>query len=356
MRVALKQRKGKKGTTLFLRFWNPDLKKYEHEFLKFKLSNDPNRKQEDKELFRQAEMIRIQKEQDLTAQQMGTAPLMKKKMPFIDYFVSVQKNIGWKNVLFHLKSFGRRNTPMYQVNEDFVKDLRNYLLTRPKVSSNSANNYFAKIKACLNIAQKEKVISYNPAKNIDGISLIPKKIESLSDKEIELLSRTPLKDTETKRAFLFSCFTGMRYSDIKKLTFGEIDFVKNKIVFGQKKLKGLQTEVSLIQQARELALANIPAGTTPISSMLVFPDLGTPQKVNSDLKKWQPLIKKRLHFHLARATFASLLYEMTEDVYAVSKLLGHQQIGTTQKYLKVSSKKLSSVVQNGLGHIKIKIK
>jgi site-specific recombinase XerD len=354
MRVVLKQRKGKKGTSLFLRYWNPDLKKYDHEFLKFKLSNDPNRKQENKELLRQAEMIKIQKEQDLTASQMGTASLMRKKTPFIDYFSSVKKNKGWDNVLFHLKDFGRRKTSMYLVNEDFLKELRDFLLNRPGVSRNTANNYYSKVKACLNMAMKEKVISYNPAKNIDGIKLENKLVESLTTKEIELLIKTPLKDKELKRSFLFSVFTGMRYSDIRKLTFGEIDYSKNEIRFGQKKLNNLTTVIPLSKQARQLSLENVPLGTIPISSMLVFPDMGTPSHVNGGLKKWCPLIKKRLHFHLARTSFATNVYERTEDVYAVSKLLGHTNISTTQKYLKVSSKKLSQVVENGLGHIKIK--
>jgi len=92
----------------------------------------------------------------------------------------------------------------------------------------------------------------------------------------------------------------------------------------------------------------------PHPSMLVFPKLGTPQRVNTDLKAWNKLVKPSMHYHLSRTTFASNIYEATEDLYAVSKLLGHQDVGVTQKYLRVSGRKLKNVVHVALGNFNIK--
>jgi len=352
MRVLIKEREGAKGTSLFLRWWNPSRKKYEHEFLKFCLTGN---KVEDKERRRLAEVLRIKKEGELIADSFGTVPFETKKTPFIDYYKQVKKNKGWEKVLCHLITFPRREIPLNQINENWVREIRDYLLTRPGVSQNSAHYYYTKIKTCLNVAHRERIIDYKFHDNVDPIKVIQKKIDALTQTEIELLAKTPMKTKggmETARAFLFSCFTGLRYSDIRKLTFGEIDFVKNEIYLVQQKTGSIVT-IPLLQQAKDLALKNTPKGTTPLPSNLVFPDFSAPVNVNRDLKKWNKSIKTSIHFHLARASFASNIYEKTEDVYAVSKLLGHSKISTTEKYLKVSPKKLQTVIQTALGNFKI---
>lgn len=353
IRVLLKWRRNDLDVSLYLRWWNSGLKKYEHEFLPFRIMNYPPKTQEDKERWRQAEITRNEKEADLLSSFTGSASLSKKKTPFISYFETINKNLGWKSTLFHLKNFPRANTLLYHVNEDFVIDLKNFLLTRCNLSPNSANCYFQKIKACLHIAEEDKIINNLSWRRIGNIKVARKKIEALTQVEFELLAKTPLKSRGTARGFLFSCLTGLRYSDTKKLTFGEIDFTKNEINLTQKKT-GNVVGIPLVPAAKDLALENIPAGTLPHSSSLVFDDLGSPQTVNRELKAWEKLVKPKMHYHLSRATFASNIYEQTEDIYAVSRLLGHQNVGTTQQYLRITGKKLKNVVQIALGNWQVR--
>jgi len=388
MRVRLMKRKGKKGTTLFLRWWNNGDKKYVHEFMRFHLSNEEGRREEDKELLRQADLKRIEKEQELTSQNYGIGKFNRRKTPFITYFESVIKNKGWHAVQTHLNNFPRKNTPVCDLDETWLNDFKNYLLSLPKVKTSSANRYYAIMKACLNVAVREKVLLRNPSTDVEPIPSPSKPVTSLTMREVETLAATtPL--TITKRAFLFGCLTGLRYSDIKDLTYNDINWETKEIIKTQKKT-GNVVVVPLVEDAitlmsntdkiltksekktlRQIKDAGIDKGiitaetrvgewarktisgigTMPDS--LVFPDLPNPQKVNKELKTWNKLIYKRMHFHLSRSTYASLAYEKTNDLYAVSKLLGHRRVATTEKYLNITSNKLRGVVENSVGMIKI---
>jgi site-specific recombinase XerD len=357
MRVRLMKRKGKKGTTLFLRWWNNADKKYVHEFMKFRLSNDLNRREEDKELLRQAELKRIDKEQKLTSQTYGIGHFNKRRTPFINYLDSVKKGKGWNSVLHHLKDFEGKNMPVCDIDENWLKDFRNFLVSRPKVQKSSANRYYAITKACLNIAYKEKLLSRNPSREVEPISAPSKPVHSLTEREVRMFAKEkPL--TTTLKAFLFSVCTGLRYSDLKTLKLNEIDLEKRQILKTQVKT-GRVVGVPLTEEAFELIKENLEQANerrfedkTNPDRELIFPDLGNPQQVNKELKKKANiLIEKRVHFHLARATFASLVYEKTNDIYAVSKLLGHRHVATTQKYLNVSTNKLREVVEESIGSI-----
>jgi integrase len=380
MRVRLMKRKGKKGTTLFLRWWNNPDKKYVHEFMRFHLSNDLNRKEEDKELLRQAELKRIEKEQALTSQYYGIGHFNRRRTPLVNYFETVKKNKGWNAVLTHLKTFNRMNTPICDIDENWLKDFRGYLLSLPKVQRSSANRYYAVMKACLNIAYKEKVLSRNPSKDVEPISSPAKPVESLTQREVEMLAKEESLTT-TQRAFLFACLCGLRYSDLKDLSYNHIDFGKNQILKTQVKtgtvvkafllpdaLRLLNHELSPFDKLRlgikdttnrnkETMVETFKKAAEKLEAnpkQLVFPDLGSPQQVNKELKRWQPFfINKRMHFHLSRSTFASLVYEATNDLYAVSKLLGHKRVATTEKYLNVTPNKLKGIVENSVGKIKI---
>lgn len=359
MRVRLIKRKGKKGTTLFLRWWNGIDKKYSHEFLPFRLSNDLNRKDEDKELLRQAELKRIDKEQALTSQFYGVGHFHKRRTPFVEYFNSKKKNINWRSVESLLRKFERKNTPICEIDENWMNDFRTFLISYPKIQPSTKNRYFATVKACLNIAYKEKILSRNPSHDVEPLTFPKKPVESLTESEIKMFAKErPM--TTTIRAFLFSILTGLRYSDIKTLRFKEIDLENNKILKTQIKT-GQVVGIPLTSEAVGLIRDNLEAANerrflekeNPDRD-LIFPDLGTPQQVNAELKKKaNVMIEKRIHFHLGRSTFASLVYEKTNDIFAVSKLLGHREVSTTQKYLNVSTDKLRGVVESSIGNLEL---
>ena len=106
---------------------------------------------------------------------------------------------------------------------------REYLLTAPqglhknrKLHVNSAANYWSTFRASIHTAYRYHKIKENPNGFLERIETIPTDKEHLSQDEVIRLASTPCSAPALKRAFLFSCLTALRKSDIKKLTWEEI--------------------------------------------------------------------------------------------------------------------------------------
>jgi len=151
-----------------------------------------------------------------------------------------------------------------------------------------------------------------------------------------IFCNTPCGNDETRRAALFSALTGLRFSDIEKLTWGEISGTDEspRIEFRQKKTKGV-VYMPISPQALELC------GRRENAKNVVFPNITAGEHVNETIAAWvkRAGITKKITFHCFRHTFATLQIAGGTDIYTVSKLLGHSSVTTTQIYAKVVDSK-----------------
>ncbi|SDX54442.1 Site-specific recombinase XerD [Lutibacter oricola] len=163
-----------------------------------------------------------------------------------------------------------------------------------------------------------------------------KSIEEL-DSEIERINLV-------KDLFIFSCYTGISYSDIVKLTTDNvlIGMDGGNWIVTKRQKTGTPVKIPILEPAQNLILKykdNLRAGVTGT----LFPTLSN-QKINTYLKEIADLcgIKKNLTFHMARHTFATTI-TLTNGVpiETVSKLLGHTKLATTQIYARVIEQKVS---------------
>ena len=224
--------------------------------------------------------------------------------------------------------------------EGFHRHLSMSLSRRGKngqpLSPNSAKLYFTKLKAILNKAVAQGIISKSPASAVGNIKGVETTRQYLTIDELSRLAETPCRNSILRRAFLFSCLTGLRYSDVSTLTWGEVhrqgDFTR--IVFAQKKTGGLEY-LDILPQAVMLM------GDRAEPQALVFAGLPILTSANYTLSAWSRLagIDKHITFHCARHTFAVMMLDLGVDIYTVSKLLGHRNLATTQIYAKVLNKK-----------------
>ena len=185
----------------------------------------------------------------------------------------------------------------------------------------------------MRVAYREGILQRNPGDEVDGIKHGESEREFLTYDELQAAAKAECDIAILKRAFLFSSLTGLRWSDIQKLTWSEVQHSKevgNYIRFRQQKTKGVET-LPISEQAMSLL------GERGDEEERVFIGLKYSAWHNIKLQQWMMRagITKTISFHCARHTYATLQLTLGTDIYTVSKLLGHRELKTTQVYAKV---------------------
>lgn len=149
----------------------------------------------------------------------------------------------------------------------------------------------------------------------------------LSIEELQRMAATPERNDKVRRAFLFSCLTGLRLSDVRSLLWGQVQTLNGatRLVFRQKKTGG--------QMWLDISANAVPyMGQRGADADKVF--AGLTAKPGRFIKNWAARagITKWVTFHTARHTFAVLMLTLGVDIYTVSKMLGHKDLKTTQIY------------------------
>ena len=212
---------------------------------------------------------------------------------------------------------------------------------KPKPLSNVYKEaLFARIMVALNKAERDGIILKNPGKDIDR-KLKPHSEQKtrcyLTLEEIQKIIETEYKpDNDIKSAFLFCCFSGLRYSDVSKLTWKEITVSQDG--YAQIETTMQKTGKSITIPLSDNALKWLPEREGSLPENRIFYKL--PDQVNNADVRLRTLIKKagiskHVTFHVARHSFATLTLTYGADLYTVSKLLGHANIRTTQVYAKI---------------------
>lgn len=227
-----------------------------------------------------------------------------------------------ENMVKHLEAFNRHAT-LAEINRDFYKKFVDNLLS--KMSINSARLMAVLLKARLHDAYIDGMIASMP----DLYGITPKKestnIDFLTLDELKAMASTDAPE-DIKNPFLFCCFTGLRFSDVKALRWENID--NGVIILRMKKTKEI-VRVPLSDNAKRFLPETKEKG-------LVF-QIGPLNTLTRVLKIWakEAGVNKNLHFHVSRHTFGTLALEHGAAIYTVSKLLGHRNVETTQIYAKV---------------------
>jgi integrase len=311
--------------------------KREYEFLKLYLVKDTKA---NKETVALAEKIRAQRQLDLDSLEHGFSPSHRRKASFFEYFDTVSNTkttptrLVWQLTLSHMKKFGGDTVTFAQVNKKWLEEFKTYLLAN--VANNTASHLFGHVRTALRQAIRDEIITINPCDKVKGIKEEETHREYLTFAEVEKLAATPCRIPVVKRAFLFSCYTGLRYSDVNALRWRNIR--DGRLQFTQEKTGGIEY-FELAPQA--VALLGEPAE----ADAAVF-DLPSYDRINSAVKSWakRAKIDKHVTFHVARHTFATLLLTHGVDLYTVSKLLGHKSIQMTQRYAKIIDQKKKDAV------------
>lgn len=238
---------------------------------------------------------------------------------------------------FIQQRYERKDLYLREVNLGFIQGFHAFLLGEKKMGQNSCSKHLKFLKKLLNLAVANSYISYNPV-NAYKVEREPVEIDFLDEEELRKIINfdTPLPRLErAKDMFLFGCFTGLSYIDIKTLT--PEHFEKDsagRIWIKKRRVKtGVLSRIPLLPIAK-LILDKYKGG----DKLLPIQD---PADVNKYLKDIAILceIKKRITFHTSRHTFASTVTLANNiSLEVVSKMLGHTNTRMTTHYAKLIDK------------------
>lgn len=267
----------------------------------------------------------------------------------------------YKNTNRYIKATkGGTKIMLKDVNADFclrfletLKTTKAHKITKGKevelkygLSENTQSLYTTAFSACLNEAVLAGIISKNPMNKVSAEEkphMRESKREFLLADELARMAAAPCKNEQVKRAFIFSCLTGLRISDIRRLTWGKIQGQKGKLFIYTKMEK---TQDTVMVPLTETALQWLPARGKAKETDPVFTLPTNTMTICKNLTRWAQAagVKKKVTFHVSRHTFATLELTMGADLYTVSKLLGHKKVSTTQIYAKIIDEKKQEAV------------
>lgn len=289
-------------------------------------------------------------------------PATKVKTSFLEYidtFIANRKQAYQRlarSLKNHIIKYKGEKVLLSDVDKEFLKGFAQYLnktqaagnISKKKnrpLSQGSKWNYFNMLSLLLNKARRDGFIVANPMQELNPEDR-PQRAEPrrtfLTLEEVRNLANTKIKRSDVKQAFLFSCLCGLRFSDIKQLSWNNL----------QKDSKGDMTAEIIQQKTGNLlylpisreALKQLPKVAD--KSGLVFGTLPDASYTTKILKQWAAKagITKNVTFHVARHTFATLGLTYGAELYTISKLLGHSNIGVTQIYADIISEKKRKAV------------
>jgi integrase len=313
----------------------------------------PFDKHHNKETTQLAEQIRQKRENRLNKPEIYTGYEQEQlrikergEQNFIAYFKNLtdkrksSNHDNWVSATKYLETFTKGNLKFADLNEKFCNDFKEHLLTtksnkssKVTLAQNSAVSYFNKFKAALKQAYKDGYLTTDLNAKIEQIKYAETRRNFLTIEELNSLVKTPCNNPLMKRTALFSALTGMRFSDIKNLVWGELEYIEGDgyfIKFKQQKTKGIET-LPISEQAFNLL------GERKKATDKVFEGLTYSAYENKHLYQWIGAagITKEITFHCFRHTFATLQLSNGTDIYTVSKMLGHRELKTTQIYAKI---------------------
>lgn len=330
----------------------------------------PLERQQNKETLELAKKIRFEKGQQLLESVEGYRLKKDRDINFLDYFQSYIDSYTKKDInvidiaLRRFKDF-LKETPEYnkfmkrikpeQITRDMVEAYTEYLQTRSK--GEGARSIYARFKKVIKYAVEHDVMAKNPCTGIvikvDDQQL---KKDVLSMDEIQTLIATQYKNQNPniRRAFIFCLYCGLRFCDVKDLTFKNVDYSNKLLRFEQNKTKGHSANSGVVIPLNDGLLKLIGEPTDNDSRDKVIFPLPTYMACLRSVGRWvkRAGIDKHITWHCARHSFAVNILNNGANIKTVASLLGHSGLIHTEKYTRaIDSLKQEAI--NSLPELKI---
>ena len=343
------------------------------EFLKLYLWQAPRtplERQQNKEMLELAKKIRFERGQELLESMEGYRLKKERDINFLDYFqayidkytkkdirmveIALKRFIDFLNDTPEYKKYAKKIKPE-QITKDMVEAFTEYLQCRSV--GEGARSIYARFKKVIKYAIEHDAMLKNPCTGIT-IKVDDQQLrkEVLSPEEMQQLIATHYEheNPNTRRAFIFCLYCGLRFCDVKDLTFANVDFSNKLLKFEQNKTKGHSASSGVVIPLNDGLLRLIGEPSSPDKRDEVIFPLPSYEMCSKALRRWvkRAGINKHISWHCARHSFAVNILNNGANIKTVASLLGHSGLKHTEKYTRaIDSLKQEAI--NSLPELKL---
>jgi integrase len=292
-------------------------------------------------------------EKRLLHQENDIAPKFDRKASFVEYFnrLAAPRNYNWQSVAAHLTRYTKGQLAFGNVTEEWLGRFQDYL--RTLMQDVTVCSYMGIITTTLNQAVREKLIPVNPSNNVRKVRGKEKAPKYLTKEQIQqLLSKREGIPDWFVEAFLFSCHTGLRISDIESLVWADLRHT------GVSKEGLLQFTIAK-EQIKTQELVHVPLtaqalsiieglqnrlGSVPNDQEKVF-GLKSRSQTKRYIERWRKQAGVHFTYHSSRHSFGTMLQSAGVDINTTSKLMGHKSLSMTLRYAKIIDKTRDQAIE-----------
>jgi site-specific recombinase XerD len=273
----------------------------------------------------------------------------QKDINFLDFFQAYIDSYTKKDIrmvdmaLKRFKDF-LKDTPEYNkymksirpemLNKDMMIAFTEYLQSRSK--GEGAKSIYQRFKKVINYAVEHDIIAKNPCYKVTiktDEQILKKDVLSLEEIQQLINTHYDNESNNVRRAFILCLYCGLRFCDVKDLTYENVDYSNMLLKFEQNKTKGHSGTSGVIIPINEFILSLIGEQPTADSNDLLF-NLPSYESCSKSVKRWvkRAGINKHISWHCARHSFAVNVLNNGANIKTVASLLGHSGLKHTEKY------------------------
>ena len=325
----------------------------------------PAERQQNKETLELAMRIRAEREQEFKESMLGYRLKKDRTVNFLDYFQAYINSYTKKDIrmvqiaLSRFKDFLKEQYPMNEfsikpelITKEMMEQFVTYLQSRSV--GEGAKSIFQRFKKVIRYAIDHDVMLKDPCKGVTckvDSQILRKDV--LSPEEIQKLVACHYdnENPTVRRAFIFCLYCGLRFCDVKDLTYKNVDYANRLLKFEQSKTKGHSASSGVVIPLNDGLLSII--GESPADKNCLIFDLPSYESCCKSVKRWvkRAGIDKHISWHCARHSFAVNILNNGANIKTVASLLGHSGLKHTEKYTRAVDK-LKEEAINSLPELK----
>ena len=326
----------------------------------------PAERQQNKETLELAAKIRAEREQQFKESMLGYRLKKDRNINFLDYYQAYIDSYTKKDLrmikiaLNRFKDFLKEYYPLYEfsikpdlITKEMVERFVEYLQSRSV--GEGAKSIYQRFKKVVRYAIDHEVMLKDPCKGVVckvDEQILRKDVLSMDEIQSLIQCHYDNENPNVRRAFILCLYCGLRFCDVKDLTYKNIDYTNRLLKFEQNKTKGHSAHSGVVIPLNDGLLSLI--GEVPDDLNTSIFNLPSYESCCKSVKRWvkRAGINKHISWHCARHSFAVNILNNGANIKIVASLLGHSGLKHTEKYTRAVDK-LKSEAINSLPELKL---